>query len=146
MLLARNTWCSKSLTDYHEDSGQPKIAWDLFDWTMGTSRTCTTQYHMRMWDDVEHNLHTNTHSSSNWVVGNIHHDKWVLSRSWHKLDQPWDRAPWVLLTKLSEHCSYFRGRQIAGTKRFQQKKWNDGYVTLILMRHVDDPGACPKKP
>lgn len=127
-------------------AGQPSVWWDEFDTTTGTNSNCTTQYHMRLWDDYEHDQQTVNHTRNTWVVGNIHHDKFVGGTKWHALDQSWEQPAFTLVSKLAEHCSYYKWRRLAGTKGVFQDHWSDGYVTIILMKHVSDPGPCPRRP
>lgn len=137
----------KALNDYKAGTTNPD--WDEVDVQFSDNEYCFTQNHLRLWDDVEHNAHTNDHPVlNNWWIGNMHHERWVFGSDWHRLDENYERPARRLIGKLSEHCSYYKWRRLVGTKGLVGRplKWSDGYLSIILWRHVDDPGACPRRP
>jgi hypothetical protein len=115
-----------------------------------TNRWCRDQWHIRVWDDQEHDEQTTGHGDRNqWVAANIHHDHFIGVRNgWHAVDQPWEVGERTLYRRMSEHCRYLGWKVHPGAqgpfgrRRFQ----SDGKLTVILMKHIADPGTCPGPP
>jgi hypothetical protein len=126
--------------------GNPAPWWDAQDEAWSTDYFCDTQYHMRGWDDYEHWAQTYGHTSRDqWVIANIHHEyrRWIVGGR-HIVDESWDASAKRLRDRMEEHCSYLNWRWLPGSWRPKDGLASNGYITLIMMRHVSAPGPCPK--
>jgi hypothetical protein len=130
-------------------SGQPFRRVDLWDDSFSTSPVCRNQWHVRVWDDQEHDEQTNSHGERNqWVAANIHHDRIVPRRSLHVVDVPWEVGERMLRRRLAEHCSYLDWKLVPGSDGpFGPNDFrSNGKITLILMTHTAEEGPCPDPP
>jgi len=127
----------------------PGIPWslpDIYDRDFSTNSACGKQYHMRAWDDVEHDYHTISHNLNSWVVGGIHHDRLCYCGSWHKIGNSWDVAQRTLYNHMNENCGYLKWRVLPGSGGDFQGKPSDGYITLLRIRRVSGSSGCGRSP
>ena len=126
-------------------SGHDQFEWDAQDESWSNNPDCSTQYHMRAWDDYEHYFQTTNHPSLNkWTIASIHREKrrFILFGK-HILTQGFEASARVLRDRMNEHCSYLKWRWLPNSAVPGSKHPNSGYLTLIMMRHVNAPGDCP---
>jgi hypothetical protein len=141
-----NQWMAfRAQTD--RAAGQPSRIVRLHERTLSNNHRCIgNQYHTRLWDDQTHNVQTQDHLDDQWVVGGVHFDRNALPDAVHRVGEDWDVTERVWRDRMEEHCSYLRWRMHPGSRRVYGRFHSDGYLLLILWRHVDAPGSCPGRP
>lgn len=129
----------------------PYATYDEDDRQLSSYDPCGPKYHIRIWDDYEHWVHTWDHPTRDrWAVAGVHHERLCGKSEFpffgHCPNRDWDIVERDFRDKMEEHCSYLRWKYHPGADRRLQGYDSDGRFVLIHMRHVDDPGPCPKPP
>lgn len=118
----------------------PGLAEDKQDFQLiATNILCRRQFHIRVWDDLEHYRGT-AHTRNTWAVAGIHHERIAYKKpccTTHKPDRRWDTVRVQALKAMSEHCRERRWDWHPGASRTYQEIPNSGYIGRISMRHVD---------
>ena len=117
----------------------PGLAHDKQDFQLiATNVGCRRQFHIRVWDDLEHDRGT-VHTRGEWAVAGIHHEriawKWPCCTT-HKPDRDWDSVRLQALKAMNEHCSQRRWDWHPGATRTYQGYHNSGYIGRLSLRHV----------
>jgi hypothetical protein len=97
------------------------------------------QFHIRGWDDVEHDRITSSHGRrGQWIVGGVHHERIIVRRRGshstvtHKIDRDWDGVHHQAVLAMKRHCSYRRWRNHPGARRRYQGYRNSGWLARIF--------------
>jgi len=117
------------------------------------STACNTRFHMRAWDDFEHQKLAPDHGNRRqWMIGSVHHEHYVVKtkcygittpvctvKRKHKIDRDWDAVRIQTVKAMSAHCSYRRWRMHPGAKGDFGGQDSSGYIARLSMRHA--PGC-----
>jgi hypothetical protein len=97
---------------------------------------CSTEFHIRNWNDAPHADLSSGHGASNqWVVGAIHHERRGQDEN-HHIDKDWTTVRSYLVTQLAEQCSRRRWAYHPGADRNYQGHENDGIIARISRSRV----------
>jgi hypothetical protein len=94
------------------------------------------RWHIRAWDDQEHDAYTDNHGrSQQWTVLGVHHEKGPP----HKIDMDWDVVRRKFIKDMAGHCSWPRWKRHPGArigKKPGQGYANSGWIGRISLKHT----------
>lgn len=104
--------------------------------TGGTGSCLSGRWHLRGWDDQEHDIFTSNHGRRNqWTVSAVHHEK--LRCCWkHEIDMDWDVARRKMIEKMAGHCSWPKWKHRGGAEGWIQGYYNSGWIGRISLKHT----------
>jgi hypothetical protein len=98
---------------------------------------CSTEFHIRNWNDGPHaDLSTGHGNSNQWVVGAIHHERRDKNER-HKIDKDWTTVRSFLRKQMAEQCSRRRWAYHPGAEPNYQGWDSDGIILRISRSQVD---------
>jgi hypothetical protein len=97
---------------------------------------CSTEFHIRNWDDSPHASLSSGHGKYNqWVVGGLHHERRGSDLD-HHIDKDWTSVRAFMRTQMAEQCSRRRWAYHPGADQNYQRHENDGIVLRISRSRV----------
>jgi hypothetical protein len=113
--------------------------------TGGWSGCTSSRWHIRGWDDQEHDLFTGDHGRRNqWVLAGVHHEKFHHDCGsphgcsyGHDIDTDWDVARRKMIEKMAPHCAWPRWKRHLGARTKHRWKGyaNSGWIGRISLKH-----------
>jgi hypothetical protein len=97
---------------------------------------CSTEFHIRNWNDGPHaDLGTGHGASNQWVVGAIHHERRDKNER-HVIDKDWTTVRSFLRKQMAEQCSRRRWAYHPGADHNYQGHENDGIILRVSRSQV----------
>lgn len=115
-------------------------------------RYCGLQWHIRLWDDVEHDemVPPNDHTVNSWWVGTIHFERRDEDLGHRRIKYSFERGArrYLLAAYAWNHCTYSRWKYLPGSEGRTSAKldYSDGKLSRINLNRGPHQGLEESKP